>query len=69
MQSSSTFIRRSRPIPEKKFVLINNRENIAYWEEIKQSEMLPKKFSLFQMQWKGLGKSKPQENFPIFTRI
>ena len=40
MQSSSTFIRISGPIPEvKKSALINDYENIAYSEESVQSEV------------------------------
>ena len=41
MQSLSTFIRLSGPIPEvKNSALINDYENIiAYWEESKESEV------------------------------
>ena len=59
MQSSSTFIRISVPIPEvKKSALINDYENIiAYSEEAVQSEVWANKCGLFQIHlgWGGGG--------------
>ena len=41
MQSSGTFIRISGPITEvKKFAVINDWENISYWEEPEQIKAL-----------------------------
>ena len=57
MQSSSTFIKVSGPIPEvkKKSGLINGWENIfAYWKEFVQNEALANKLGLFQIQLGGL---------------
>ena len=56
MQSSSTFMRISGPIMEvKKSAVINDWENISYWEEPEQSKALENKFCLFQIQWRVLG--------------
>ena len=51
MQSSSTFVRISGPIPEvkRKPALRDDWENIAYWEELEKSKALAKKFGLFQI--------------------
>ena len=49
MQSLSTIIRSSEPIPEVKIksALINDDENIiAYWEESKQSKVQVKTFPI-----------------------
>ena len=47
MQSSSTFMRKLGPIIEVKKSVINDRENISYWEEPEQSKVLENKFCLF----------------------
>ena len=60
MQSSSTFMTISGPIMEvKKSAVINDWENISYWEEPEQSK--ENKFCL--------GGVATQENFVIFTPI
>ena len=70
MQFSSTFIRTSGPITEvKKSALINDWENIAYWDKSQQSKALAKNLGLFQMQFGVWGVAQPQENFTIFTLI
>ena len=60
MQSSSTFVRISGPIPEvkRKPALRDDWENIAYWEELEKSKALAKKFGLFQIQSGGSGGSR-----------
>ena len=67
MQSSSTS--KLGPIIEVKKSVINDRENISYWEEPEQSKALENKFCLFQIQLSVLGELQPQENFKIFTPI
>ena len=69
MQSSSTFMRKLGPIIEVKKSVINDRENISYWEEPEQSKVLENKFCLFQIQLSVLGELQPQESFKIFTPI
>ena len=57
MQSSTTFIKISEPIPEvRKTALINDWLNtMAYWEESEQGKVLVNKFGLFSAQLMGLG--------------
>ena len=51
-------MRISRPTPEvKNPVLINDWENVAYWEESKQNKVLLNKFDFFQIQLEGLGRN------------
>ena len=69
MQSSSTFMRKLGPIIEVKKSVINDRENISYWEEPEQSKALGNKFCLFQIQLSVLGELQPQENFKFFAPI
>ena len=62
MQSSSTFMRISGPIMEvKKSAVINDWENISYWEEREQSKVLENKFCLFQIQLRVLGELQPRK--------
>ena len=62
MQSSSTFMRISGPIMEvKKSAVINDWENISYWEEREQSKALENKFCLFQIQLRVLGELQPRK--------
>ena len=67
MQSSSTS--KLGPIIEVKKSVINDRENISYWEEPEQSKALENKFCLFQIQLSVLGELQPQENFKFFAPI
>ena len=67
MQSSSTS--KLGPIIEVKKSVINDRENISYWEEPEQSKALENKFCLFQIQLSVLRELQPQEHFKIFTPI
>ena len=58
MQSSSTFVWISGPIPKvkKKFALINDFKNfIAHWKESEQSKALMNKFGLFRIELGGPG--------------
>ena len=51
MQSSSTFIRIAEPITTvKKSAVMNDWENISYWEEPEESKALENKCCLFQIQ-------------------
>ena len=55
-------------IPEvKKSALTNDWENIAYWEETEQREVLENKFSLSQIQVGGLGLVTTPEKFSFFS--
>ena len=73
MQSSSTFIKISRPITEvkKKSGLINDGKNIfAYWKESKQSESLGNKLDFFQIQLGGLsGGTTPGKFYSFFFHL
>ena len=56
---------------KKKSALINDWENIAYWEKSEESKALVDKYSSFQKQQGGLGQLRqciPRKNL-IFTRI
>ena len=62
----------SEPIPEiKKSLLVNDWENIAYYEDPEESEVLANKCVCFpQVQFcEVMGKSQPHEHFSIFTLI
>ena len=68
MQSSSTFMRISGPIMEvKKSAVINDWENISYWEEREQSKALENKFCLFQIQLRVLGELQPRKILYILS--
>ena len=70
MQSSNTFIKTSGRVTEvKKSVLINDWDNISYWEEPEQSNALKKKVCLLQILLGVLGELQPWEIFVIFTLI
>ena len=70
MQSSNTFIKTSGRVTEvKKSVLINDWDNISYWEEPEQSKALKKKVCLLQILLGVLGELQPWEIFVIFTLI
>ena len=67
MQSLSTFIRISGPIPGvKKSALINDYENIACSEESEQSEVLVNQCDLFQRHLAGLRVSATTGKFGYF---
>ena len=60
MQSSSTFMRIAGPVTEvKKSAVINDWENISYWQEPEESKALENKFCLFQIQLGVLGELQP----------
>ena len=62
MQSSSTFMGISGPITEVKIpAVINDWENILYWEEPEQSKALENQFWLFQIQFGVLGSCNPRK--------
>ena len=69
MQSSTTILRISWPIPELESALINDWENvIAYCEESQQSEVYMIKSDLFQLQLCGLwGSATSGKTPPEFT--
>ena len=70
MQSSSTFIRISGPIPEiKKSASTNDCENITYWKESEQSEVLANKFGLSQIQFGDLRGIATPEKFSNFSNL
>ena len=50
------------PIVEvKKSAVINDWENISYWEEPEQSQALENNFYLFQIQLRVLGELQPRK--------
>ena len=50
------------PIVEvKKSAVINDWENISYWEEPEQSQALENNFYLFQIQLSVLGELQPRK--------
>ena len=55
-------MRISGPIVEvKKSAVINDWENISYWEEPEQSQALENNFYLFQIQLSVLGELQPRK--------
>ena len=44
---------------------LNDLENVAYWEESEQSEVLANKFGFPQIQLEVWGESRRQKNFVI----
>ena len=62
MQSSSTFMGISGPITEVKIpAVINDWENILYWEEPEQTKALENQLCLFQIQFGVLGSCNPRK--------
>ena len=55
-------------MPEvKKYALLNDWENIAYWKEYGQIEVLPHKFGLSQIQLECLGRVTISRRFCNFV--